>query len=242
MAISFDQYMQKVGNMMNSKYSYVFRGQSDVNWSLKTSYARFYRKIYGTNINFSLDKYENMLSAFIDQISEYYGRNYEDMPEYQLIALSQHYGIPSPFLDWTMSPYIALYFALKDCISNNYNGDVTVCVYCMNTTEFDRLGYTLSKKDNNLIKSESKYKFIKTINFYSRRVKSQQGCFMYINNDEDLNTEESRINEYIEAIEIQGDPGMILKNLLIMGINGCALYDELEYLCEDIVVQSIINK
>lgn len=241
--MNFEQYIREiereaVGNNIHNK---IYRGHSNKDWLLKTSYARFYRDKNGDDISFSLDEYGYMLSNFVKQMSEYKGYDFDSMPEYQKIALSQHYGIPSPFLDWSVSPYIALYFAVFDSVYRNRKKEGSVCVYSLDISDFDKLGYMYSSEEPGILKSDKKFIFIKTVNYFSRRVRGQQGCFTYINNDMNLKSEPG-FAEKIHCYEVSGDLGSILKNLMMMGISSIAMYDEIEYLCKDIVVDVMLKR
>ncbi|NOR61768.1 MAG: FRG domain-containing protein [Rhodobacteraceae bacterium] len=39
-----------------------------------------------------------------------------DLDDYEIMSFAQHYGIPTPLLDWSRSPLIALYFAASDAL------------------------------------------------------------------------------------------------------------------------------
>jgi hypothetical protein len=50
-----------------------------------------------------------------------------DFSGYEYLAYLRHHGFPSPFIDWTSSPYIAAFFAFNDCSSSEKN---SVSIYC----------------------------------------------------------------------------------------------------------------
>lgn len=85
--------------------TYVFRGQADSIWKLKTSFdrAKFDRTL------------ENERSLFSKFKSGSFNYDLSFRPEGMLewLALMQHHGLPTRLLDFTTSPFIASYFAFE---------------------------------------------------------------------------------------------------------------------------------
>lgn len=103
----------------------LYRGQSNSAWGLETTLERFLGK------NISVEKYYRLihriqpivesctsncwqLPEIEEELKELYEKFGMSTPLYEFMAHLRHHQFPSPFLDWTRSPYIAAFFAFNE--------------------------------------------------------------------------------------------------------------------------------
>lgn len=90
----------------------IFRGHRDAEWKLETTLDRFRR--------FQNDKLRN---RFTTELIDEYRRELmhvdsagtEGLKGIPMELLARHHGLPSPLMDWTLSPYVAAFFAFANC-------------------------------------------------------------------------------------------------------------------------------
>lgn len=108
-------------NLAFSNDNYIFRGHSSSKYRLQTTYYRhtlkYYSEEYRTTINIDFD-----INTIIDKFRTGLVRNeiripFEDVEftdNQEWLEYARHYGVPIPCLDFTYSPYIALFFAFNE--------------------------------------------------------------------------------------------------------------------------------
>ena len=106
----FSDLMECLDEHRNST-SWLYRGQSNVNWPL---IPKLGRKPY-SDITFG-DKF--IIEAWKRRASIFINRNITSWWDW--LTLAQHHGVPTRLLDWSYTPLVAAYFA---CIDNvEFNG------------------------------------------------------------------------------------------------------------------------
>lgn len=98
---------------------FLFRGQANSEWKLKTTLERYSKR------NYSFESYNHLIARIKSSIESFTGKtwDFEDYsfdkkerpspPNYQFMSYLRHLGFPSPLLDWTRSSYVAAYFAFN---------------------------------------------------------------------------------------------------------------------------------
>ncbi len=218
----------------DSSGKWVYRGHANPSWALITSYGRFHQETFGESASFSLHSFQAMLTRFIRRASESCGQNYGSYSPAQKMSLAQHFGVPSPILDWTHSPYVATYFAVTDPSASGCQ-DISFCVYALNVKSWSDAELSAADEDTLLTGHGDAFRFLDTNSFFSRRITRQSGCFTYQNFPECLSKQIERPNETIRKYEVTDNRTEIIQELELMGITGGNLFDELDYVAKDVV-------
>lgn len=94
---------------------WIFRGQADKSWTLMPSLLRKIQQ-YNFSQKKALGIENNVYREFITKHRLYCNHELpksESNLSMNVFAMMQHYSCPTRLLDWTHSPYIALYFAVE---------------------------------------------------------------------------------------------------------------------------------
>jgi hypothetical protein len=102
-------------NIIGNISDFVFRGQANQQWSLSSTLYRLieHARQTGAKQTTSVEDFtKRHLERFRLEIRGRRGDNPPKLGENELWALGQHFGLATPLLDWSASPYISIFFAL----------------------------------------------------------------------------------------------------------------------------------
>ncbi|WP_085299233.1 FRG domain-containing protein [Cognaticolwellia mytili] len=208
--------------------SYVYRGHSCCEWKLEPTLDRYIQDPESDMRDIHLEKFQyetrgrrGANPSKIDEDNDWW-------------ALGQHHGLFTPLLDWTESPFVALYFAAINASSEKSK---FITVYALDQTS--------TNEKNEEIKSASKVatvnghrptvKIVRPMSDENNRLVSQRGLFTRSPNNMDIESWvkkfPSKYSEgYMELIKInipKKDLESCLRHLNRMNISHSTLFPDL---------------
>lgn len=197
---------------------FVFRGQRNPNWPLKSSFDR----MFGYLDYKKREQIENELkSNFKKYCSELMEKDvFDKYNDVEILTLGQHYGLPTRLLDWTYSIYIAAFFSF----ANNKSDEDDYCsIWIIDTHhEIWRAHYGVN---------------VITSHIYENKYQRNQKAIFTINESPNISLEEY-VKDCSNRCNIDGaltrvnipffERNVVLNDLDMMGINHMSLFSGFE--------------
>lgn len=110
---------------------FVFRGVGSDDWKLITSFDRQFEDLPAAE---RVQLWDRMVHAFSDLAKKASVDDTTLQDEPRLLALGQHYGLPTRLLDWSESPYVASFFAFRHALNALVAEPGRVAVWALDTS------------------------------------------------------------------------------------------------------------
>jgi hypothetical protein len=140
--LTMEQLIKSLNGLPNY---YIYRGHSEEDWHLQSTLER----ILGSKFKTESEKYETFaLNLFKSKFHLYDTLNDKPKTKLEWLSIMQHYGVPTRMIDFTVSPYVALYFALENA---SKIADKSFVIYAIDYREIQKrsLAY-IKEKDRNI--------------------------------------------------------------------------------------------
>ncbi len=168
--------------------NWIFRGHQDHNWSLQSTLERIGSSSLDTR-DFQIKTFKKECRRALKEHIHLFNNENDN----ELWAIGQHYGLSTPLLDWTKSPYVALFFSYESKLLKSTQIEYRV-IYALNK---QKLEYLFNDENNPI--------FFEPSSDYFGRLVNQSGLFTiapYCSSLEDTIIDELRNNGITNIQEI----------------------------------------
>jgi len=242
---SWNEFEEKI-SAINSGAVPLYRGHSNAKWELKTSLERY------SYTSYSIRRYNACLLRIQPALASFTGRNrelIEDIsvtstpnaapPNYEFMCHARQHGFPSPLLDWSESPWIALFFAYRHA-----SMDDEVAIYINNGVTGDSVGESNGMP---VTGNPGPYLSAHTGHFmqqcrYTLVTKKINSDWFYCSHEEFFSRQADMNQDLLTKVTMPGYLKYdILKKLHKMNINAYTLYGTEEGLMEKLAFTEILE-
>ena len=214
---------------------YLFRGMGSADWKLEPTFDRRFGYLEPGE---RLRVWDELIGEWRGGLEEYghaqdaAGREVAQR-EVALWALGQHYGLPTRLLDWSTSPYIAAFFAFKECLERLPHRYSHVALWVLHL-------------DNPVWSKDRGVEIVSAPALENVRLKNQSGKFTL------SHTQFASLEEYVTEC----GSGMALTKVVLpateavpalpdldsMGINSYRVYPDLDGLAEMATMRLLLSE
>jgi len=223
-----------------------FRGQSRAEWRLESRFGRLL-KVLAEQYNWSRGEVENkreelqrnLLEQFRDALAWIPGApgfsKDQDVEENEFVALAQHYGLPTPLLDWTRSPYIAAFLAFDGDKTTVFHSHQKVAIWVLDARALETLLSNAHKAPLDVLRRERRPRLdiVQIRGNANRRMVYQEGLFTraFMVEDDIENYLQSRSRYAPRTVLTKivlpgGEQEKVLRDLSLMAITPVALMND----------------
>ena len=221
----FDDYIRE--EMLDYR-NFIWRGQAAAKWPLESTLDRILRQQGRSG---DADVREDHLRRFKFSTRGRRGINPPRIDsDNDWWALGQHYGLATPLLDWTASPFVAAYFAYVD---EKNDGDDRRAIFALSRTAVSRRSAEIAKA----WKKKARPPIVELVEPQSdenTRLVSQGGLFTRgpdaVNIDDWVRKNFAGVTDWVRILKITvpNDERLVaLRSLNRMNINHLSLFPDL---------------
>jgi hypothetical protein len=225
--VNWDEFKLKISAHIKAELGpRLCRGQANSNWPLVTS---FHRKPNGLSVH----EYMPLVHEMADLVGTIEKREIDTKSPERLgtfVAYLQHHGFPTPILDFSLSPYIAAFFAFSEILEPE-SEYVSIFV-------FDFLKWIAHwKQTYDITVTDEHVTVFKPKSVGNPRQLNQQGYYYLLTNAQNVDQhihrhEIIKETEYLQKFDLRStERNYVLTDLEAMGIHRYSLFGTTEAFC-----------
>ena len=183
---SWKHFMELVNEVFLDYSTYVYRGHGTAAWKLEPTIDRIIKDPLS-------NEREELLNNFKYAVRGRRGANPPHLKDdNEWWALGQHHGLSTPLLDWTESPFVALFFAVTKAIQI---GSEYCTLWALSQYSIDENNNTILSNDyvERINNHKPTVKIVRPLSDENARLVNQRGLFTRGPNNQDV---ESWIKEF----------------------------------------------
>lgn len=204
---------------------YLYRGCGDAAWTLMSSFDRQFGFLPGDK---RMAIWNALLREFRESCAEHGVAREIIADDKALLAFAQHHGLPTRLLDWSLSPYVAAFFAFRQALKSPHaTGHVALWVLDTRSSAWS------AEMGVELVAPRASGNF---------RLRNQSGRFTY------ARTPHLTLEEYVSFVPTEESPltqvtlpsaeaVRAMPDLDAMGANAMNLFPDWEGLAEGVAIR-----